>query len=357
MTITLSHGGPTIFVAEAPSTELLVGTAGGIARLRKDGGRWAVADHSLTDKHISALLVEPVSGTLFAGAYNGSLRASEDGGKTWEERASGLAYDDIYSLATRRLADGTVVVYCGTEPAHLYESRDLGRSWRELSGVRDVGGLDKWTFPAPPHVAHLKHITFDPRSSEVIYASVEQGGLLKSTDGGETWRDMDGVDDDVHRVVVSPARPDRLYITGGDGMYVSEDGGETWSHWETQESTIGGYPDQLVFRPSRPDEMYIASAQSNPGFWHESHFAGTRISRSDDAGKTWQQLTSGLPDRLASSIEAMALEDWGQGFAIFAATTLGEVWATEDSGASWSCVVDGLAPVSKAGHYMLLTAT
>jgi hypothetical protein len=54
-------------------------------------------------------------------------------------------------------------------------------------------------------------------------------------------------------------------------------------------------------------------------------------------------------------MEAMSFEDWGESFSIFAGTTSGEVYASEDGGATWSLIVDGLAPISKAGHYRQLT--
>jgi photosystem II stability/assembly factor-like uncharacterized protein len=353
MTLTLSHGGPTIYANERASDEVLVGTQQGIVRLRNEDGAWRRDGDMLTDLHISAILLEPTSGRIFAGAYEGSLHMSKDGGATWQRCDNGLAHHDVYSLASRTLEDGSVVLYCGTEPAHLFESRDLGETWTELSSIRTAGSTEHWTFPAPPHVAHLKHITFDPRDNNVIYASIEQGGLLKSRDGGASWRDMDGVDDDVHRVVLSPQRPDRLYITGGDGMYVSEDGGETFAHWHTQQADFGGYPDQLVFRPSNVDEMYIASAESNPGMWFTSHNAGSRFSRSLDGGKSWTALQGGLPDKLQSSIEAMLIEEWDGGFRLIAASTAGEIWVGEN-GETWTCVADDLAPISKAGHYRML---
>ena len=50
----------------------------------------------------------------------------------------------------------------GMQPAHLYYSDDLGKSWTELPGLRQVPGVEKWTFPGPPHQAHAKSITFHP---------------------------------------------------------------------------------------------------------------------------------------------------------------------------------------------------
>ena len=52
--------------------------------------------------------------------------------------------------------------------------------------------MDAWTFPAPPHVAHLKHINFEPGNPHTIFASIEVGGMLKSTDDGDTWTDETG---------------------------------------------------------------------------------------------------------------------------------------------------------------------
>jgi photosystem II stability/assembly factor-like uncharacterized protein len=101
MMITLSHGGPTIYRSAAPSRQVLVGTIEGVVRIERDlsGSGWHVADRALTDKHVHAILIEPESGTIFAGMKHGSLFASDDGGRTWERRAKGLTEHNVYSLA------------------------------------------------------------------------------------------------------------------------------------------------------------------------------------------------------------------------------------------------------------------
>src|SRR5712692_376734 len=98
--ITLSHGGTTIFTSETPSQEVLVGTREGIVTLQRNAGGagWHVAQRALTDRHIHAIITEPESGTIFAGAHKGGLYASSDGGKTWSERGDGLTETDVYSL-------------------------------------------------------------------------------------------------------------------------------------------------------------------------------------------------------------------------------------------------------------------
>ena len=356
MAIALSHGGSTTYSSPSRSREVLVGTREGIVILERDdqGAGWRVAHRALTDLHISSIVLEPESGLTLAGAFHGSLHASADGGRTWQERSNGLTEHNVYSLAAVR-HDGRMRLYAGTEPAHLFTSDDLGLEWRELPAVRSVPSVPQWSFPAPPHVGHLKHITFDPTEPTTVYASIEVGALLKSSDGGATWQELaGGYYEDVHRLLVHPQNPRRMYMTGGNGLYVTSDGGAAWEHSTDRESAIGGYPDGLVLHPRQPELMFITAAHHSPGTWRESHFAGARISRSRDGGQSWEVLGNGLPDRLQGSIEALCLEDWGESCSVFAATTAGEVYASDDAGEHWSVIVSGLAPISKGGHYRAL---
>ena len=130
MPITLSHGGDTIFSSKSKSGEVLVGTKEGVVFLQRNAGGsgWNVAHRALTDKHIHAVIVEPESGAILAGATDESIYVSEDGGRTWEQRDDGITEPDIYSLAAARTKAG-VRLFAGTQPAHLFYSDDLGRHW------------------------------------------------------------------------------------------------------------------------------------------------------------------------------------------------------------------------------------
>ena len=351
MAITLSHGGPTMFRSPAPSTQVLVGTIDGVVCMERDADApgWHVAHRSLPAKHIHALLIEPDSGMVFAGVNHGAIYASGDGGRTWERRDHGLTEPDVYSLACSRLASGPRL-YAGTEPAHLFCSDDLGRHWTELPALRAVD-MTNWGFPAPPHIAHTKHITFHPHDPNTLFVGVEQGGLLKSTDAGRTFQVIHGMDDDVHRTVINPLNPDEIYITTGIGMYVSADGGATWAQWTDLQHEIGGYPDLLVQHPRRPELLFVASAKKGPGAWFQEHSANSRISSSSDGGRTWDAVRLGGPDWLPTAFEAMCLEDWGDSFSLFGATATGEVWCSDDGGKQWTEGLSGLAPISKGLHY------
>jgi photosystem II stability/assembly factor-like uncharacterized protein len=357
MAIGLSHGGTTIYSSSTLSDEILVGTREGVVTIARDGSapRWKVAHRAITDKHISALMAEPESGLIFAGAFHGSVHVSADGGKSWEQRGNGMTQNNVYSLAARGV-NGNARVFAGTEPAHLFASDDLGLNWREVSSLRSVPSVPKWNFPAPPHIGHVKHIAFDPAAPTTIYASIEVGGLLKSMDGGESWQEFPDLYEDVHRVMIHPSNARFLYAVTGRGLYVSPDAGASWEQWTRREDEIGGYPDGFVFRPSDPNLIFMTAAHDAPGTWRTTHFAGARISRSKDGGRTWEILRNGLPDRLQASIEAFCLEEAADRCRIFAATTAGEVLCSEDLGEHWQAIISGLPAISKAGHYRNLVA-
>jgi photosystem II stability/assembly factor-like uncharacterized protein len=357
MAIGLSHGGTTIYSSPSLSNEILVGTREGVVTITRAGSasQWKVGHRAITDKHISAIIKEPESGLVFAGAFHGAVHVSKDDGKTWEARANGMTQHNVYSLAAKSI-DGRVRVFAGTEPAHLFVTDDLGVNWKEIPSLRSVPSVAKWSFPAPPHIGHVKHINFDPENSTTIYASVEVGGLLRNTDNGDGWEEFPSLYEDVHRLMIHPSNPKFLYGVTGRGLYVSPDGGASWEQWTRREDEIGGYPDGFVFRPSDPKLILMTAAHDAPGTWRTTHFAGARISRSKDGGRSWEILRNGLPDRLQASIEAFCLEEAGESTAVFAATTSGDIFCSNDLGDSWKNIISGLPPISKAGHYRNLVA-
>jgi photosystem II stability/assembly factor-like uncharacterized protein len=363
MTVCLSPNGRNTYAGDAPARELLVATLDGITCLARDGvgAEWRVARRALEGLHVSALLWEPRRGGLFAGIHGHGLYRSLDGGLTWELKTTGLTPDHVYTVAAAE-RDGDVVLWAGTEPSHLFRSLDYGESWTELPALPEVAGKETWTFPAPPHTGHVKNVNFDPRDSRVIYAGVEQGALLKSADDGQTWRELDAYyrpEDhsykDIHRVAIHPARPERLFLATGMGLYRSDDAGETWEHLTFRDSRVG-YPDGLAFAPDNPDVVYMTGASQSPGQWRTSHEARPGVLRSDDAGRTWTELRDGLPDFLRANFEALTLASWSGGFSLFLGTTDGEVFASDDEGRHWARIATGLPPVSKVGHYRQLTA-
>src|SRR5579862_5445672 len=265
----LSPNGLNNHSGQERASQLLVGTAEGVSSLEREGSGWRKAGRTLEGRHISSLLLEPKRGGIFAGVHGSGLYFSADGGATWEARMGGLAHEHVFSLSCTE-SNGQVTLYAGTEPAYLYRSTDYGESWQEVSSARQVPDLDKWTFPAPPHTGHFKTMAFDPRNASVLYAGVEQGALLKSTDGGRTWRELagysrpdDNVYKDIHQIRLRPTNPDEIFMTGGMGLYHSTDGGETWEHLTGRDFRIA-YPDQIQFSPADDRVIFMSGSADNP---------------------------------------------------------------------------------------------
>jgi photosystem II stability/assembly factor-like uncharacterized protein len=351
-----------MYRSEKAVHRLLVGTAEGVSVLERNGGDWTVKGRKLEGMHVSSMLVEPTQGGVFAGIHRGGVYFSADQGETWEARDNGIAVEHVFTLALDDRG-GKTVLYAGTEPARLFRSEDYGQSWHELPALREVPDTDKWTFPAPPHTAHVKTMAFDPRDDQVILVGIEQGALLKTTDGGATWRELssfskadDEVYRDVHRVLLRPSNPDELFMTGGMGLYHSTDQGHNFEHVTDRDFRIG-YPDQMVFSPRDDRLMFMAGSSHHPGSWRQSHHAESTVIRTRDGGKTWDLANHGLPEGMRANLEAMTLVAWPDGYAVFAANTDGEVYLTENEGESWTRIASGLAPISKGGHYHPLQAT
>lgn len=356
----LSPNGQQETTGEGPATRLFVATIDGVVRLDRSApvAPWAVTQQALGGKHISALVFEPGSGKLFAGAHGEEgVWVSDDGtGVAWRSVSKGIEHRNIYSLAGRRRGQD-VTLFAGAEPASLYRSDDLGESWRDLPALRTVPGTDKWHFPPPPHIAHVKSITVHPTRPQTLYACVEQGALLTSDDDGASWTELDAYsrpDDptyrDAHRIALHPMRPDIAYLTTGVGTYRSDDGGHSWRALMQRGSRLG-YPDFVFLDPQDPERLCVAGAEKSPKEWPAEGTANSAVLRSDDGGRTWRELRRGLPELIEGGIEAMSRHRWPGGATLSFATAKGDIYVSDDGGERWGPVARGLAPISKGVHY------
>lgn len=150
-----------------------------------------------------------------------------------------------------------------------------------------------------------------------------------------------------------PSQPDTIFVTGGQGVYLTRDAGRTWEH--LSQMTRVGYPDPFVIHPEREEIMYTAGAKEHPGTWIKTKSADAHIVRSRDGGASWEVLGRGLPERIEGNIEAMVMEVWPGGFSLFAGTTDGRVFFSGDEGENWTTIASGLPPISKAEHYLRFT--
>src|SRR5579871_3233334 len=141
----LSPNGRADYASASPISRLLVGTIKGVYALERQDPRksndWRIGESSLEGRQISALVLEPRSGLVFAGIAGHGLYASTDQGRTWELRASGLRIDHIFAMAVDERGSQPVL-YAGTLPPALFRSHDFGASWEELSSLNEIQDAD-----------------------------------------------------------------------------------------------------------------------------------------------------------------------------------------------------------------------
>src|SRR5439155_12967604 len=122
--------------------------------------------------------------TLYAATGRGGMFKSEDAGRTWREINKGLLYKEAWHLVQHPVSGE---LYVGTQPAEVFKSSDRGETWVECAQLRSLREQREWTFPGPPFVAHVKQLSLYTDDPGLVWGAVEEGWLIRSTDGGKTW--------------------------------------------------------------------------------------------------------------------------------------------------------------------------
>jgi serine/threonine protein kinase len=349
---------------------LLVGTTKGAFLLRSSPSRshWEAGGPYFHGEAVYAFVFDGREGRhrLWAATHSllwGTvLRSSDDFGKTWRtpEEApirfpagSGMSLKNIWqiSFGPREQPD---VLYCGTEPAALFESRDAGQSWSLVRGLFDHPHRPRWV---PGNGGLTLHtLLVDPANTNRMYAGISAGGFYRTDDGGKTWRARNkGIrvtfaperypefGQCVHKFALHPARPERLFLQNHWGLYRSDNGGESWQDIACGLPSDFGFP--IVIHPHDPDYVYIVPVESDEfRCTPEGHL---RIYRTRNAGGTWEPLSRGLPQRnayetvLRDGMTADSFDPTG----IYFGTRSGRLYGSRDDGKNWELILEGLPPI------------
>lgn len=302
---------------------LFAATGDGVARLTESSGAWDV-DPRLAGSGAQCIAVDPNDlNTVLAGSRGRGLHLSTDGGDSW--RDAGLSATDVFSVAVGPV-DGAF--YAGCEPSMLFRSDDRGRTWRELSALREIPSAPTWSFPPRPWTSHVRWIAPSPHDPGLLLAGIELGGLMRSEDGGESWSDhRPGAQRDVHSLAWHPRVPGRAYEAGGGGAAWSHDAGETWQ--PADDGRDRHYTWALAVDHEDPDRWFV-SASTGPFAAHGRRSAEAFVYRWE-GGVRWTALDGGLGGPLASMPYALAFG----GERLFAGLADGTLYASDDRGDTW----------------------
>jgi photosystem II stability/assembly factor-like uncharacterized protein len=227
------------------------------------------------------------------------------------------------------------IILLGMERGRVHRTEDTGSTWRP---VVDAGS-------GPVTV-----LSFDCRRPRWVFLGRRGpgGGLWRSTDAGQTWRQV--LSGPVERLAYHPRDAETLYVAGPYRVSRSRDGGRTWAHlelrgvralatsvsepeaiyltigdrllylesWQSRAETslLPGTVDFLEAHPLQATLIYAATNHPTAGIW-----------RSADRGETWVLYSEGLGSPVISSMSLDA-----EGGALYVATSTLGLWRFSPTG-------------------------
>ncbi len=336
---------------------MYIGTDKGVVTLQSSDGRvWETESQGLPWA-VPSVAFDPTSpNRVFAGTRGDGVWVSEDAGKNWSKPSYGKrGPGKVRCVAVD--PKNPQRIYAGCEPIDIFVSEDQCKTWERLDSVWDVPFVASVTYPVSTVEPHVRDISIDPNDPNILYAALQVGYILKSTDAGRNWKLLNqNLDCDVHTIVIDPANTNNIFVaTGGHdsrsgrapgrALYASTDGGESWAPRAMNFSQEYSVP--LTMSPVDSNVLYSSLAHGQPNMWRRPTGAESMLVRTKDGGQSWEQLSRGLDGAQKEFAEAIIV-DREEPNRLYAAQRSGDIYASEDGGDSWTSVDARVPGVSSA---------
>jgi photosystem II stability/assembly factor-like uncharacterized protein len=281
---------------------------------------------------------------FYIGVCNGGVWKSTDYGRTWVPIFDDQPTGSIGAVAVA-ISDPNVVYVGSGEGLHrpdlsvgdgIYKSTDAGKTWTHL-GLRDGQQIPQIAIDPRDANKILVAVAGHP------YGPNEERGIFRSTDGGQTFQKVLYKDENTGGadVQIDPVHPDTAYATlwearegawengawngSNGGIFKSTDGGQTW------QPLTNGLPQGII-------QANVSISASNPNrlFSSVATKGAVGIYRSDDAGQSWSQVTTDPrpAGRIGGGDLSVSRVDPKNPDVVYVASTV--TWKSVDGGKTWT---------------------
>jgi len=241
-------------------------------------------------------------------------------------------------------------LYLGADPGVLFRSDDAGETWEPNRGILEHPTRDRW-FPGAGGLC-CHSIQLDPSDPQRIHVGITAAGTFRSDDGGQTWLPVNKnvavdylptpypeVGQCVHKLLLHPARPERLWQQNHCGVYRSDNCGDSWERLD-QNGLPSSFGFPIMIDPKDPDTALVIPERS-PEYRYSPN-GQLAVYRTRDGGRTWQEMSDGLPRRAWAVVlrEASAFD----ADSVYFGTQSGSFFALAD-GDTWVEAARHLPPI------------